>query len=78
MSTGMCVQVFGPDWVPMQQEHANMVLYTGKYLESKGLGDIPPGWLLAFVVAGYALPRLGRPTTVGKLRGWFRRGRGQQ
>jgi len=62
------VAAFSTEWLPeSDEENANMVEVIKKYYASKGITDIPPGALLAIVVAGYALKRFQKPITLSKM-----------
>jgi hypothetical protein len=80
--TAVAQQVGGEEWRPQVDEYKNLVNATETYLRAKEFPDLPPGWILCFVVCGYALPRLNAPTTreklgrVGdKIKGFFRTGK---
>jgi hypothetical protein len=79
--TGVAQQLGGAEWRPSTDEYTNLTNATETYLRAKEFPDIPPGWVLCFVVCGYALPRLNSPTMreklgrVGdKIKGAFRMG----
>jgi hypothetical protein len=80
--TGVAQQLGGAEWRPSADEYTNLTNATETYLRAKEFPDIPPGWVLCFVVCGYALPRLNSPTMreklgrVGdKIKGVFRAGK---
>jgi hypothetical protein len=76
LSTGGLVMVFGEEWKPTSEaERDNVCVALKAYLAAKGVQDVSPGWLLAFVVLAYSAPRLRQPTTSSKLKvfgGWFK------
>jgi len=65
--TGACEQMIGPEWKPEPAEDRNLVECTAAYLKANNWSDIPPGWMLLFAVAGYALPRVAHPNTAAKI-----------
>jgi hypothetical protein len=70
MSTALMARIFGPEWLTNEKEpmeRASVVLAIKKYYESVDLPDIPPGYMLCFVIAAYAAPRLGAQPTRTKL-----------
>jgi len=69
MTTGSLQMIFGPEWQPENQaERENVCAALKAYLAAKGVQDVSPGWLLAFVVVAYSAPRLRKPATSSKLR----------
>ena len=60
--TGVCEQFGGAEWRPSDDEHKTLTNSTETYLRAKEFPDLPPGWVLTFVVCAYALPRLNSPT----------------
>jgi hypothetical protein len=66
-TTGLLAQVFGPEWVPTEPEDTALIDASENYFRAKGIPDIPPGWILFFVVSTYALPRLNSPNMREKL-----------
>lgn len=68
MSTGLMARVFGPEWLSTDpDEKATMIMGIKKYYQSVNLPDIPPGYMLCFLCAMYAVPRLGAQPTKTKL-----------
>lgn len=68
MTTGLLTRIFGPEWQPQSvEERAMVVTAIEAYYRSVELPDIPPGYMLCFVVAAYAAPRLNAPPTRTKL-----------
>ena len=68
MSTGILARIFGPEWLSSDpDERASVVLAIQKYYASVNLPDIPPGYMLCFVIAAYSAPRLGAQPTRTKL-----------
>jgi hypothetical protein len=65
--------VGGEEWAPRQDPESGanefdvMSQAWGKYLEAKNMKDIPPGVMLAFVMAAYVGPRLFMPKTKTRL-----------
>ena len=66
MATGLFL---GQDWQPTDDERKRIENAFGVYLRAKGLEDLPPGWLLAGALVGYAWPRLSKPETQMRLIG---------
>jgi len=66
---GVCHMAFGDEWLPRVDattginERAAMAMAWGKYLDEKGIDDIPPGIAVVIVTATYALPRFAMPKT---------------
>lgn len=93
MSTGLATMMIGPEWQPRQlkgpngeviEEKAAVVEALRSYFESKQFQDLPPGYMLCFVVASYAAPRFAHENTRSKFKltwlwcktkigGWFNR-----
>ena len=63
----LCVATLGEDWAMHEAERGSMANAWGAYLESKGVKDIPPGFILAISLATYAAPRVSRPTTKSRI-----------
>jgi hypothetical protein len=55
---------FGADWQPdmEQREHIAVKDAIKRYVETKRIGDIPPGLGLCIVLTTYTLARLAKPT----------------
>lgn len=72
MSTGTAATMIGPEWHPRSPEERQMLVSNlANYLKAKDVKDIPPGWMLVFVVGAYSMPRFSQPATKEKLRfGW--------
>jgi len=64
---GVSVQLMGPEWNTSPEEDTNLCNATAAYFRAKQFPDIPPGWMLMFVVAAYVVPRLNHPNTKAKL-----------
>lgn len=80
--TGTATQFLGPDWKPEDVEHETLSKATATYLRAKQFPDVPPGWVLCFVVFAYSIKRLQMPDTqsrIGrlkhKIKGAFRMGK---
>lgn len=70
MTTGLLARIFGPEWQSTDpDEKATMIMGIKKYYQSVNLPDIPPGYMLCFLCAMYAVPRLGAQPTKTKLQG---------
>lgn len=68
LGTGIFVKLFGDEWKPQSaEERAGVVDAIRAYYQSKQMPDIPPGMMLAIVVAVYAAPRISAPTTRSRL-----------
>lgn len=68
MSVSSLQVIFGDEWKPENAEERNAVVgAVAKYMQAKGVQDIPPGVLVAFVVAAYAGKRVTHPNTKTKL-----------
>jgi hypothetical protein len=68
MSTGLLSKTFGPEWQPSNEEERGHVISAIElYARTKQLPDLPPGYMLCFVIGMYSLPRLAAPTTKSKL-----------
>ena len=63
----VCVATLGEDWAMHEGERSSMTQAWGAYLDSKGLKDIPPGFILAIALATYAAPRVSKPSTKSRL-----------
>ena len=63
----VCVAALGEDWAMHEGERASLSSAWGAYLDSKGLKDIPPGFILAIALSTYAAPRVSKPTTKSRL-----------
>lgn len=70
MGTGILARLLGPEWQSTDpDERATVILAIQKYYQSVDLPDIPPGYMLCFVIAAYAAPRMGAQPTRTKLQG---------
>ena len=72
----------GEEWLPIKNdekqidERRDMVTCWQNYCYARGMEDVPPGLLVAFVVSAYALPRLAGTETqkrIGRAVGMFKR-----
>lgn len=64
MGTGTAAKLIGPEWEPdSEQEKEFLVTAVESYLQVKQSPDIPPGMMLAIVLAGYSAKRLSAPAT---------------
>ena len=69
MTTGALCSLFGPEWQAKTKEERDAVIAAlAEYYKSKGMQDLPPGWMLLFVVAAYSAPRLAHNNTQSKLK----------
>ena len=63
----------GDEWLPIKNEEKqiderrDMHTAWAEYCYARGVEDIPPGMLVAFVVSAYALPRFAAPETQKRL-----------
>jgi hypothetical protein len=63
----------GDEWLPIKHdekqidERRDMSTAWADYAYAKGMDDLPPGLLVAFVCSAYALPRFGAPETQKRL-----------
>ena len=69
----LCVGIFGDEWKPAVSEAENIQNALARYLRAKNMPDLPPGWILAIAVSGYAAPRFTRPQTQAKISSWVRK-----
>ena len=70
------IMIGGEEWIAKNEERQAMTFAWGRYLESKGVEDIPPGFALSIAILGYAMPRIGKPATRSKMQrisGWVKR-----
>src|SRR5262249_53453538 len=68
MGAGIMSRIFGPEWNPTNaEERAAVVNAIKNYYESVNMPDIPPGYMLCFVLAAYSAPRLAQQPTKTKL-----------
>ena len=68
MGAGIMARIFGPEWNPTSKEERDAVVGAIKaYYESVDMPDIPPGYMLCFVLAAYSAPRLAQQPTRTKL-----------
>lgn len=75
------VKLCGPGWMPVIDSKKGIneyedirKAYSG-YFEAKGVKDIPPGWVLTFVLFSYAAPRLTQEetkSTINKAITWIK------
>lgn len=72
MGTNSLAMILGPEWQAQNPQERDIVIESlKKYFEVKQVKDIPPGWMLTFVLLTYSVPRLRQPSTSGKLKlGW--------
>lgn len=72
MTTATAASIIGPEWHPRSPEERQMLIANlANYLKAKDVKDIPPGWMLVFVVGAYSMPRFSQPATKEKLKfGW--------
>jgi hypothetical protein len=71
-SVGLMVTTVGDEWnFQSPDEAAGMKNALSVYIESKGDAALSPETMLALVVAGYSLPRLGHENTRTKLSKFF-------
>lgn len=72
MGTGTAATVFGPEWMPRDENERKMVVEALRvYLAAKQVKDIPPGLMLTVILVAYSAPRLNAPPTKAKLSmGW--------
>lgn len=72
MATGVLSMTFGPEWQPRSPDEKNAVCSAlAAYMKSKGMTDLPPGYVLSFVALAYAAPRFAVPTTRDKIKFFF-------
>jgi len=63
------VKLCGPGWIPVSDpkkginEYEDIRKAYSGYLQAQGVKDIPPGWVLTFVLFSYAAPRLNQEET---------------
>ena len=60
--------VFGPDGQPKPAEIEQITQAYAVYFKSKGMVDLPPGWLLATVLISYAAPRIIEPAAQSRIK----------
>ncbi len=74
----------GDEWLPIKNEEKqiderrDMTTAWAEYCYARGVEDIPPGMLVAFVVSAYALPRFAAPETqkrLGRFATFIKRGK---
>lgn len=65
---GSCEGFLGAHWRPSDGERSNIENATARYCEAHDWGDLPPGIMLAVVVAAYAVPRAVHPDTQTRVR----------
>jgi hypothetical protein len=60
---------FGPDWAPNVEVREHIVVKDAfkRYVESKQIGDFPPGIALSLALGTYALARVSKPTVRDRL-----------
>ena len=65
--------IFDPEeWKPSEAEHKTLTGATARYMESRNLDDLPPGFALIIAAALYAIPRLvAKEKTRGKMSSFF-------
>lgn len=75
LSTNSLSMFLGAEWQPRQpldpaqpSEREVMVKGIESYIRTKNIPDIPPGYMLAFLVVMYSAPRMQQPNTRGKLK----------
>jgi hypothetical protein len=62
--------VFGPDWVPNDQEREGIPKAFTQYFRAKEIGDIPPGVALCLALGTYSLTRWSKPTVRERIAGF--------
>lgn len=68
MSINSLTMIFGNEWQPQNKQERQMVVEAiAAYMKSKEMQDLPPGVMLAFILAAYSAPRIQHPNTRGKL-----------
>lgn len=86
MTTNIAAAMIGPEWKPRMLQAPNGASFSerlvltkplAKYLESKEVPDLPPGFLLLAAVAIYSSSRFREPNTREKLGGIFRWAKGK-
>lgn len=69
LATNTLGGLVGPEWLPVKPEPGRpgerdlVCAPLAKYLESKGMVDLPPGYMVCFMCALYSLPRLREENT---------------
>lgn len=70
LTVGTSAMLFGPAWylderkdTERDEYHAMASAYAA-YFQANGIADIPPGYMLALVLAAYAAPRVSDPETL--------------
>jgi len=58
----------GEDFIPSKQERVYMSSAFTQYYQSKGMKDLPPGFILASALLSYIAPRMNKPKTQTKLK----------
>lgn len=66
MITQSMQSIFGEQWEPNKNESEQLITSLEIYFRSKGVGDLPPGFILAFAIATYSIPRIKHPETVSR------------
>lgn len=72
ITIGSCTMLLGPAWHldPRKPEEADeyktMSGAYADYFKATGITDISPGWILALVLTGYAMPRFQDPVTLSR------------
>lgn len=64
MVTTSMQSLFGAQWKPEKIEIETLTDSLEQYYASKGIDDLPPGFVLAFAVSAYSLPRISHPETL--------------
>jgi hypothetical protein len=83
MATGTLAGVIGPEWKPDDKNEEEILINAVEaYMRTKQTPEIPPGMMLALVVAGYSMKRINQPGTrsflerakirAGKIALWFK------
>lgn len=66
MVTQSMQSLFGPQWKPEKLEVDSLTDSLEQYYASKGIDDLPPGFVLAFAISAYSLPRISHPETLSR------------
>ena len=66
MITQSMQSLFGPQWKPEKLEIDSLTDSLEQYYASKGIDDLPPGFVLAFAISAYSLPRISHPETLSR------------
>lgn len=66
MVTQSMQSLFGPQWKPEKLEVDSLTDSLEQYYSSKGIDDLPPGFVLAFAISAYSLPRISHPETLSR------------